>query len=107
VTRLWKWGVSVLDISTVLQLYLNEQRVGYFIKDSKQYYVLMLADKNYRSKPIDLGLLTVRNAQKDLVPLENLVKFHYVSRPPRLLRYNRNVSAVVSASVVQGKTMAM
>jgi multidrug efflux pump len=98
-------GVTVRDISTVLQLYLNEQRVGYFIKDNKQYYVIMKADDAFRSKPMDLTMLSVRNKNGDMVRLENLVRTSFVSRPPRLLRYNRYISAVISAAVVPGKTI--
>lgn len=98
-------GVSVKDISSVLQLYLNEQRIGYFIKDNKQYYVLLKADDAFKDKPIDLTMLTVRNNNGKMIRLENLVNISYVSRPPRLLRYNRYISAIVSASMVPGKTI--
>ncbi|HRP59484.1 MAG TPA: hypothetical protein PK833_04250, partial [Vicingus sp.] len=31
-------GVSVSDIAQTLQTFLSEERLGYFIKDGKQYY---------------------------------------------------------------------
>ena len=98
-------GVSVRDISNVLQLYLNEQRVGYFIKNNKQYYIIMKANDEYRSKPIDLSMLTLRNSSNQMVHLQNLVKLSYVSRPPSLQRYNRYISAIISAAPVAGKTI--
>jgi multidrug efflux pump len=88
-----------------LQAYLSEQRMGYFIRDGKQYYVLVSARKEDRNEPLDLSRLTVRNAAGEMVSLDNLVSLHLESRPPQLLRYNRFVAATVSAAPAQGKTI--
>jgi multidrug efflux pump len=98
-------GVSVADIAAVLQLYLAEQRIGYFIKDGKQYYVISKADDKETSDPTDLRMLTVKNSKGEMVKLDNLVRFAYQSRPPQLLRFNRYVSATISASPAPGKTL--
>ncbi len=98
-------GVTVSDIAATLQLYLGEQRIGYFIKNTKQYYVIIKADDDFKSKPIDLEMLSVRNKDGQMVKLDNLVKISYNSRPPQLLRYNRYISATISAGLAQGKTI--
>jgi multidrug efflux pump len=98
-------GVNVRNIAQTLQTYLSEQRLSYFIKNGKQYYVVAYADKDNRSKPLDLARMSVRNANGDLVTLDNLVTLHLESRPPQLLRYNRYVAATVSASPAPGKTI--
>jgi multidrug efflux pump len=98
-------GVNVRNIAQTLQTYLSEQRLSYFIKNGKQYYVVAYADKENRSKPLDLTRMSVRNASGDLVTLDNLVTLNLESRPPQLLRYNRYVSATVSASPAPGKTI--
>lgn len=98
-------GVSVYDIAQTLQTFLSEQRLGYFIKDGKQYYVIGEAVKSKKSNPMDLTNISVRNYNGDMITLDNLVKIGYVSRPPSLLRYNRYTSATIQASAAPGYTM--
>ncbi len=98
-------GVSVSDIARTIQTYLSEQRIGYFIKDGKQYYVIASADKENRNEPFDLTRMTVRNRSGKMVTLDNLIKMELESRPPQLLRFNRYVAATVSAAPAEGKTI--
>jgi hydrophobe/amphiphile efflux-1 (HAE1) family protein len=98
-------GVSVRDIAQTIQSYLAEQRIGYFIKDGKQYYVIAAANKSERNEPPDLTNLTVRNNAGQMVTLDNLIRIQFDSRPPQLLRFNRYVAATVSAAPVEGKTI--
>lgn len=98
-------GISVNDIAQTLQTFLGDQRIGYFIKNGKQYYVIATAEKESRSAPVDLKMISVRNKFGEMVTLDNLVTLKLDSRPPALLRYNRYVSATVSASTVPGKTI--
>jgi multidrug efflux pump len=98
-------GISVNDIAATLQTFLSDQRIGYFIKNGKQYYVIANAEKKQRSEPLDLKRIAVRNKDGEMVTLDNLVNLVLDSRPPQLLRYNRYVSATVSASPAGGKTI--
>jgi multidrug efflux pump len=98
-------GVSVADIAQTLQMFLSEQRLGYFMKDGKQYYVITEAMKDKKDEPLDVKNITVRNASGQMVTLENLVDVGYQSRPPSLLRYNRYTSATVQADPAPGFTI--
>lgn len=98
-------GVNVKDIAQTLQTFLSDQRIGYFIRDGKQYYVIARAGRTNRDEPMDLNAITVRNGNGDMVTLDNLVTTRLESRPPSLLRFNRYVSATVSASPAEGKTI--
>lgn len=98
-------GVSVEDIAQTLQTFLSEQRVGYFMKDGKQYYVITEAVKEKKDEPIDVKNITVRNASGQMITLDNLVDVELQSRPPSLLRYNRYTSATVQASPAPGYTI--
>ncbi|MEZ5007787.1 MAG: efflux RND transporter permease subunit [Chitinophagales bacterium] len=98
-------GVSVSDIAETLQTFLSEERLGYYIQDGKQYYVITEAIKDKKSKPLDLNNITVRNNKNEMVTLDNLVEIDYQSRPPSLLRYNRYISATVQASPAPGFSM--
>ncbi|GAB1403376.1 efflux RND transporter permease subunit [Lentimicrobium sp.] len=98
-------GVSVIDIAQTLQLGLSGQRFGYFIMDGKQYQVIGQMEKAYRSSPLDLRSLTVRNNRGEMLQLDNFVTLKEDVNPPQLFRYNRFVSATISANPAEGLTI--
>ena len=98
-------GINVRDIAETLQLYFSGQRYGYFIMNSKQYQVIGQADRLNRDKPLDLSSIYIRNNRGELIQLDNVVKLKEQSNPPQLFRYNRYVSATVSAQPVKGVTL--
>ena len=99
-------GVDVLDIAETLQLYFSGMRFGYFIFNGKQYQVIGQATRDNRSEVQDLGKINVRNRNGDLIRLDNLVTVEESSSPPQLYRFNRYVSATVSAQPAEGVTIA-
>ncbi len=98
-------GVSVADIAGNLQLYFSGQRYGYFILNNKQYQVIGQANRENREKPLDLSSIYVKNNRGDLIQLDNVVQLSDQSNPPQLFRYNRYVSATVSAQPAKGVTL--
>jgi multidrug efflux pump len=98
-------GVSIQNIAQTLQLSMSEQRIGYFIRNGKQYQIMSQIDQSMRNKPVDLANIYVRNDAGELVQLDNLIKMEESSTPPQLFRYNRFVSATVSASLSKGYTL--
>ncbi len=98
-------GVTVQNIAETLQLAMSEQRIGYYIRNGKQYEILSMFDRPSRSKPTDLAGIYVRNNKGELIQLDNFVTLTESSTPPKLYHYNRFVSATVSADMVKGKTL--
>ena len=98
-------GVSIQNIAQTLQLSLSEQRIGYFIRNGKQYQIMSQIDQSMRNKPVDLANIYVRNDVGELIQLDNLITMSESSTPPQLYRYNRFVSATVSASLSKGYTL--
>ena len=98
-------GVSMRDIAETLQLYFSGQRYGYFIFKGKQYQVIGQATRADRDAPADLSTVFVRNNKDELIQLDNLVRMSDRSTPPQLFRYNRYVSATVSADPNEGYTI--
>jgi multidrug efflux pump len=92
-------GVSVRDVAQTLQLGLSGQRFGYFVMNGKQYYVIGQVTKENRNDPLDLRSLYVRSNNGALIQLDNLITMEEQSSPPQLYRYNRFVSATVSANL--------
>lgn len=98
-------GVSAQDITQTLQLSLSGQRFGYFIMNGKQYQVIGQLERAYRSEPLDLINLYVKSNTGEMVQLSNLVNIKEQTNPPALYRYNRYVSATISANPAGGKTI--
>lgn len=99
-------GVSVMDVAQTIQAAFSGQRFGYFIKDSKQYQIIGQLARGDRNEPLDLKSIFVKNKAGDLIQLDNLVSTTEQSAPPQLYRYNRYVSATVSAGLAPGKTLS-
>lgn len=98
-------GISISDIALTLQLALAGQRFDYFIKDGKQYQVIGQLVRQDRASPLDVKSLYIKNNRGELIQLDNVVNITEKSSPPQLFRYNRFVSATVSASLAPGKTI--
>jgi multidrug efflux pump len=98
-------GVSTIDIAQTIQAAFSGQRFGYFIMNGKQYQVIGQVSRENRDAPIDLQSLYVKNNRDELVQLDNVVVLKEESSPPQLYRFNRYVSATVSAGLAPGKTI--
>jgi multidrug efflux pump len=98
-------GVSIFEIAQTLQLYFAEQRLGFFIKDGKQYQVIGEATRNDRNDPADLNKIYIRSNNGNLVQLSNVITISEQSNPPQLYRYNRYVSATISAGLPAGTSL--
>ena len=98
-------GVNARDIAQTLQLAFSSQRMGYFIMDGKQYQIIGQVEEVDRNDPQDLRKLYVRNKAGKQIPITNLVSLEEKSGPPTIYRYNRYVSATVSASLAGDNTI--
>lgn len=100
-----KLGVNARNIAQTLQLAFSSQRMGYFIMDGKQYQIIGQVKDTKRDEPSDLRNLYVRNKDGEQIPIANLITVEETSGPPTIYRYNRYVSATVSASLTGDKTI--
>ncbi|SNR71655.1 efflux RND transporter permease subunit [Hymenobacter mucosus] len=98
-------GVSVQSISQTLQSGLSGQRYGYFIREGKQYQIIGQVAREDRSQPLDVRLLSVKNANGELIQLDNVIRLEESSTPPQLYRFNRYNSATFSAALAPGRTL--
>ena len=98
-------GVSTKNIAQTLQYGLSGQRMGYFYMNGKQYEILGEINRQQRNKPSDLKGIYIRSDKGDMVQLDNLIELTNGIAPPKLYRYNRFVSATVSAGLADGKTI--
>jgi len=98
-------GVSTRNIAQTLQYGLSGQRMGYFYMNGKQYEILGEINRQQRNKPADLRSIYVRSDKGEMIQMDNLVSISEDIAPPQLYRFNRFVSATVSAGLAKGKTI--
>jgi len=98
-------GVSFMDIARTLQIAFGSQRFGYYFKDGKQYQVMGQVSRDKRDNPYDIKFLYVRNNRGDLIQLDNLVLLKEQATPTTRYRFNRFVSATVTAGLTEGNTL--
>ena len=92
-------GITVDDISRTMELALSNRRLGYFLKEGKQYQVLGQVARNKRDDPNDLKNLSVKNNKGSAISLDNLVSLSEATTPPTIYHFNRYKSATISAGL--------
>ena len=98
-------GVNTRDLSETLQYGLSGQRMGYFYMNGKQYEILGEINRQQRNKPADLRAIYLRSSDGKMIQIDNLIELESSIAPPKLYRYNRFVSATISAGLAEGKTI--
>lgn len=98
-------GVSTRDVAQTLQYGLSGQRMGYLYLNGKQYEIVGEINRQQRNDPNNLKAIYVRSSDGKMIQMENLVDLAESIAPPKLYRYNRFVSATISAGLAEGKTI--
>ncbi len=98
-------GVNTRDIAQTLQYGLSGQRMGYLYMNGKQYEIVGEINRQQRNDPNNLMAIYMRSKDGEMIQMENLVDLVESIAPPKLYRYNRFVSATVSAGLADGKTI--
>ncbi|KGD90180.1 transporter [Achromobacter sp. RTa] len=95
-------GVSLTDVFETLQINLGSLYVNDFNRFGRTYRVMAQADAPFRMQADDIGLLKVRNATGDMIPLSAFVTLTRSSGPDRVIRYNGFPSADISGGPAPG-----
>ena len=98
-------GVSTRDIAQTLQWGLSGQRMGYLYMNGKQYDIIGEINRQQRNTTQNLKSIYMRAGGGDMIQMENLVDLKEDIAPPKLYRYNRFVSATISAGLGNGYTL--
>ena len=98
-------GLSSQDVVGALQAAFSGGRVGYFLKDGRQYAVISQLERGDRAQPDDITKLFVRNSRGESIPLSSVIKLEASSSPPALYHFNRYKAATISAGLADGKTV--
>jgi len=98
-------GISAQDISQTMQLAFSNRRMGYFIKDGKQYQVIAQVDRLNRDDPADLKKIYLRTNKGNILSMDNVVTISEDATPPTIYHFNRYKSATISSGLAPGKTV--
>jgi len=98
-------GLTVTDITDVLQAAFSGRRLDYFIMNGKQYQIIEQVRLKDRQVPEDILKLYVRNNKGVYISLATVLKIVPTAIPPSLFHFNRYKSATLSASLSPGNTI--
>jgi multidrug efflux pump len=101
-TRAQQLGVSIPSVFDTLQIYLGSLYVNDFTKFGRTFQVRVQADAPFRAHAEDIGLLKVRNAAGEMVPLSSVLKMTQSHGPDQAIRYNGFPSADVNGGPAPG-----
>jgi multidrug efflux pump len=101
-TKARQLGVAVTDVFDTMQIYLGSLYVNDFNKFGRTYSVRVQADAPYRARAEDIGLLKVRSASGQMVPLSALMTVSPSAGPERAMRYNGFLAADINGRNAPG-----
>ncbi len=94
--------VSVGDVFAALSANIGSSYVNQFNKFGRTFQVYVQADSRFRLKPGDIGKLSVRSQDGNMVPLGALVRVRSTIGPALISLYNLYPSATVIGGPAQG-----
>lgn len=95
-------GVDTSAIFSTMQAFLGSYYVNDFNFLGRVYQVRMQADRQFRSKPDDIGQLHVRSESGQMIPLASLARVEQTYGPDQVTRYNGFTAADLSGSPAAG-----
>jgi multidrug efflux pump len=99
-------GVTVQEIGSTLQTMLGSKRVGTFVQNGEERYVIFEGERTEQATPSDLQNIYVRSSRtQELIPLSNLVRVQPMADSRVLNRYNRVRSITVNANLNPGVSL--
>ena len=94
--------IDVRNLSTEIQAYFGGTKAGVFKDGGFRYDIRLMAEKDLRRSPLDVGQIAVRSGSGQLVRVPGLVSVERVKAPSVVKRYNRQPALQISANVVSG-----
>jgi multidrug efflux pump len=95
-------GVAVTDVFETMQIYLGSLYANDFNRFGRTYSVRVQADAKFRARADDVGLLKVRSASGEMIPLSALLRVKQSSGPERAMRYNGFLTADINGGAAPG-----
>jgi len=91
--------LELTDVYEALQTYLGSAYVNDFNLFGRTYTVYVQADAEFRDEVSDVGLLKVRNADNEMIPVTSVLEVKESFGPDPVIRYNGYPAADLSAGI--------
>ncbi|QDO83895.1 efflux RND transporter permease subunit [Shewanella psychropiezotolerans] len=99
-------GVSISHIGRTLESMLGSRLVTTFMRDGKEYDVIIEGNRENQNTARDLENIYVRSDRSQaLIPLSNLVSVEEFADASRLNRYNRMRAITLEANLAEGYSL--
>ncbi|MGA2003425.1 MAG: multidrug efflux RND transporter permease subunit [Terriglobales bacterium] len=94
--------IPLSQITDTLGVYMGSSYINDFDFNNRSYRVYVQADKQFRSRPQDIGEYYVRSDSGSMIPLQNLVTITQSTAPQVINHYNLFRSAEIDGSAAPG-----
>ena len=98
-------GIEVETVGRTLEALLGGKQITRFVREGKQYDVIVQLDPAGRDRPEDIDALYVRGGNGTLHPLANLVGVEEVVAAKTLNHFNRKRAATINANLKPDYTL--
>ncbi len=98
-------GVSVSTLGATLETLMGSRVVTRYKQGSEQYDVIVQIARDQRERPADLGLVSIRAANGEMVPLSNLVTVEETVAARELNHFGKLRAATISAGIADGYSL--
>ena len=101
-TKCMALGVPVSELFNTLQVYLGSYYVNNFNEFGRSWQVNIQADQRFRGDAADIGQLSVRNNQGQMIRLATLLDVVSTNGPVMVMRYNMYSSTAITGNPAPG-----
>ncbi|HEY8509121.1 MAG TPA: efflux RND transporter permease subunit, partial [Steroidobacteraceae bacterium] len=99
-------GVSLETVGRTLETMLGSRIVTTFVREGREYFVILQGRSEDRASPTDLENLYVRSERSDeLIPLASVVKLEELASAAQRNRFDRLRAITITASLAPGYSM--
>jgi hydrophobe/amphiphile efflux-1 (HAE1) family protein len=95
-------GVSLTDVFTTMQIFLGSLYINDFNLYGRTFRVIMQAEGNHRSNPLDFGNIFLPNAGGGVLPLDAVGRLQPTTGPTTVPHYNMYGSAQINGGPAAG-----
>ena len=98
-------GIPVETIGRTMETFLGGRKASTFMREGKEYPVIIQTKAHHRSTGSDIEQLQARGTGGNLTPLNNLVAIHETVAPRQLNHYDKLRAVTIYAGVEPGSTL--
>jgi multidrug efflux pump len=99
-------GIPVETIGRTMETFLGGRKASTFMREGREYPVIVRTKSQHRSTGSDIEHLQVRGTAGNLIPLNNLVAVRETVAPRQLNHYDKLRSVTITTGIEPGSTLS-